>query len=477
MEINKFIVDILLDLKNNNENCINKINNNKNLIQLNLNEDVNPNILYNLVLKINYIILHTKTNYNLIEKVLKHPFFTEVYAIFQNSDILIEACKIGRTDTLKWLLTMGINPCIQDEKGMTALMHASKNPDLLFVVKILAMNIYCLNIKDKYGENALFHALHNIVALNELLRTNIDVNLLNNNNETPLLYCCKYNIFEAIQFLTLRNDINVNFVDNEERTAAMYLAEKGRKAELTNLKKRNCNYDFKNKKNESVLSLVLKNMYYTIGQSMLYLPYIRILTSYIHSGHNFDIPIDENENTPIMLLILVNDIHTLNYVLNYSNNYNLSLKNKYGESACSLALKYKLPKGILNLMIKHPTFDINYKDPLSNNNILMLCSMTEPMMIESILKNNSNLINSVNNKNENSLILATKSDCKASMTPLFNHHININHQDSSGNTALYYAIDMNDVELIKLLISNGADMNIKNNKGLSPLDYAKKVKL
>jgi len=255
----------------------------------------------------------------------------------------------------------------------------------------------------------------------------------------------------------------------------MYLAEKARKVELTNLKKRNCNYNYKNKKNESVLSLVLKNMYSTIGQSTLYLPYIKILTSYIHFGHNFDIPIDEDENTPIMLLIIVNDIHTLNYVLNYSNNYNLSLKNKYGESACSLALKYKLPKGILTQMIKHPTFDINYKDLHNGNNILMLSSMTEPMMINNILEINNTLINTVNNNNENALILATKSNCKGAITPLLNHHININHQDYLGNTALFYAIDKNNVELIKLLVSGNANMNLKNIEGVSPLDYAKKL--
>jgi ankyrin repeat protein len=39
-------------------------------------------------------------------------------------------------------------------------------------------------------------------------------------------------------------------------------------------------------------------------------------------------------------------------------------------------------------------------------------------------------------------------------------NININALDESGNTALYYAVSQNHVQLIKLLVANGADVNI-----------------
>jgi len=475
MDFEKFEIELLFDLKNNNGACVRKLEEKKELILKNLYENAVPENLSKFVEALNYIILHSTSKFILIEKILKHPYFSKVYSVFQNSDILIEACKIGRKNTLQWLLTMNINPYVQDKDGMTALMHASKNPDLLYVVKNFLSNIDCLNMVDNNGKNALFYALHNIAALNELLKTNINVNQLNRDNESLLIYCCKYDIFEVISYLITRVDIDVNLVDNEDRTAAMYLADKGRTVELFNLNKRNCNYEFRNKRNESTLSLVLKNLYTVEKHTSLYLPYIRILTTFVQNDLNFNLPIDEDENTPIMLFIIVNDIYTLNYVLNYSKNYDLSIKNKNGESACSLALKYNLPKGILDFMMNHPTFDINYKDQKNNNNMLMLSAMAEFTLIDTILEIKPLLINSVNSKNENALIIATKLNRQKSVLSLIQHKIDINHQDNLGNTALYYAIDSNNVDLIKLFVSNHADKTIKNNDGISPLDFAKKL--
>lgn len=56
---------------------------------------------------------------------------------------------------------------------------------------------------------------------------------------------------------------------------------------------------------------------------------------------------------------------------------------------------------------------------------------------------------------------------------LINKGININHIDIKSNTALHYAVVLNrEKELIKLLLDNGAKVDIKNIQGKTPIDIA-----
>ncbi|ORX75233.1 ankyrin, partial [Anaeromyces robustus] len=73
------------------------------------------------------------------------------------------------------------------------------------------------------------------------------------------------------------------------------------------------------------------------------------------------------------------------------------------------------------------------------------------------------------------LIISVKSGNKSSVEKLLKSGINVYQQDNMGNTSLHYAIELNDLEIIKILISNHADMNIKNNEGFSSLDRANEI--
>jgi len=481
MEFNTFETKFFFDLKSNNKACVNTLDYQSKLIEANLGEDGNQKTIDEFVQKFNDCLLLQceAKKFKLFEKVLRHPTMKKVLEAFQKSDILIKACKISVDDKnksmLKWLLTMNIDLCIQDDDGMTALMYAVKNSKLMFVVKyILENGRRSIHLLDKNGENALFHSLGQIEILNELLRTEIDVNHKNNNMENVLIYCCKNDIFEPIQYLTVRKDIDVNDIDGEERTAAMYLTEKARNSEIRTLNKRDCNYNYKNKKNESVMSILIHKLYEPKEQRQygLISKYISILTIMVHFNCSFNVTIDEDENTAIMAFIIVNDIYTLYYVLNYSRNFDLSIKNKYGESASSLAMKSENSSFYLKLMLENPTFDYDYVDNQTGNTMLMITTLSQPTFIGKVLENNINSINSVNHKKENALIIAIKANKRKAIFELLNHHININYQDSFGNTALHYAVMSKNQFQISCLLTHNVDINVKNNEGKSPLNLA-----
>jgi len=475
MNFEKFEKDFLSELKNNNKNCLKKINENENIIKMNLGEHANHETVNRFVEELNNAIIIQK-KFSLFEKVLKHSSFKRIYQSWKNSNILIKVCQIGNKDACKWILNLDINPRVQDENGRTALMYAVENKSLISIVRKLITNSDCLEILDNNGNNVLFYALHNIEVLNELLRTKINVNHLNKNNETVLLYCCKHDIIEAINSLTVNKDINVNITDDDNKTPAMYLAEYGRYAEMKSLSIRNCNYDYINKKGESILSIVLNKLYNPNEDiTVMASNYIRIITTLVQLNCNFNIPVDKDGNTPIMIFMLVNDFDTFCYILTYHKNIDLTVKNYYGESACSLGLKLK--NGIFfNRLLKYPTFDLNYIDPVYNNTLLMLTSLTKPELIKEIIEDNVNIVNEVNKRNENALILATKANQIQSVDNLLKYStINVNQQDDFGNTSLYYAVDLKNLTILHLLLSHQADPNIKNSDGKSALNLAHEI--
>ena len=50
----------------------------------------------------------------------------------------------------------------------------------------------------------------------------------------------------------------------------------------------------------------------------------------------------------------------------------------------------------------------------------------------------------------------------------------VNHRDNSENP-LFLAVSLEDLDLVKLYVTNGAEINIKDKKNNSPLSLAKKA--
>lgn len=506
MNYDQFQAEFLSKLKLKNKNILEIIENNKTLIQEYLGENAaNPQRINSFVNEINNIILDNSNNnlitiiiddkknpfnnkYDLIEKVLNHSYFSKVLEVFTNSDILIRACKIGNKNAIKWLLTMNINPYVQDENGMSALIYAAQQ-NFDFVIKPFLRDSRCLNLEDKCGENVLFHCMRNQkflmddVANNNkyqnslILDSDININHTNIKGESILIYCAKNNIIPPIKkFLLRHTGIDVNIADNHDKTAAMYLTEKGRYSELLELNKKSCNYDYINRYNESVMSILINKMYSHRDNLDLipYENYIHIMNDMVNNQFDFNYPIDNDENTPFMVMLIVNDITTAKYCAKYLKKLDLSVKNKYGENATSLC--YKLNHyDILPLFKKNPTYNYSYRDPLNQNTLLMISAINNPAAMKELLENEPEIINEVNAKNENALIIATKINKIKAVEILLERGINVNHQDSLGNTALHYALDIQSPPLIRLLMTKKPDVHLKNNEGKSPMDLATEI--
>ena len=117
VNFSSFENEIFADLRNNNNNCINTIESNKKLIL------ESSTFAKDFVQKLNHILLSDITDYTLVDKVLDHPYFSNILSEFRESDILIKACDNNNKQLVKWLLTKNIDLSIQDAYGRTALMY------------------------------------------------------------------------------------------------------------------------------------------------------------------------------------------------------------------------------------------------------------------------------------------------------------------------------------------------------------------
>jgi len=301
---------------------------------------------------INKVIIEPTINkYKLFESVLKHELFTKVLAEFRKSDVLINACKAMNKNAVKWLLTMDINYGVQDDLGMTALMYSAKQASLDFVVeKMIKTKGEHLHLKDYNGNNVLFHATHCPDNLNKLLKSSININELNNDHESLLLYCSRYNKTRSFDILHKNKVFDPNLSNCVGKTIAMYLVEHARFRELKSfVKNNNIDPNYVNKFGESLVSVYVKKYYqYYIGNigEVSYtsnLNYITIknfaltLKTLIDLKCNFNVRVDKDGNTPIMVFLMIKDYITSKYLLDKCD-IDLSITNNHGLNASCLYL-------------------------------------------------------------------------------------------------------------------------------------------
>lgn len=76
------------------------------------------------------------------------------------------------------------------------------------------------------------------------------------------------------------------------------------------------------------------------------------------------------------------------------------------------------------------------------------------------------------NASTQDLLNSIKQKDVAQLTKLLAAGEDVNGRNEQGNTALHYAVAMDNAELTKILLANGADMNALNDKGWSPVKIA-----
>ena len=496
MDFDSFVKELTINLINNDKKCLNLLENNKNLVEVELSKDSNPKTINQFVTEFNNTILQNKKKkFKLHEEILKHNSLQYVYSVFRKSDILVKACKFGNEKAAEWLQTMHIDPYVQDEEGKTALMYAVQNSKPICVIESYGTDFKGLNMQDKNGNNVLFYSVYAKSKVMPYLR-NADINHINYNGDTIIHYCCKNYLYDHIgTIFEIFENIDLNIPDNNGKTAAIYFIEKNYTLfNCLNLTQKRSVLNYINDNGESVLSYIIHKIYCSNFRPNYCLEYSDSIVCLLKAGVDFNAVVDEDGNTALMAFLLAGDYETFHFVTKYSHNLDFKKMNKYGESVTSLILKLNVlyyyncskPKEYKfsdandefieskNIPLLY-SFNYKYVDPVTKNTALMLATINCPGLIKHIIKNSYSSINYVNIHQENALILAAKINRNDFYSQLLKTDININQQDDSGNTALHYAVRNINIPFIYNLIINGANPYIENNEGETALKIAEGI--
>jgi uncharacterized protein len=277
------------------------------------------------------------------------------------------------------------------------------------------------------------------------------------NGTTALCYACKLCRNECIAILAPCGNINVSGNDNtplshmiwyDQLVEVELLLELGADPNIGNML-----YMATIKQNIHIVTLLLK-----YGA----LPNIK------QHDYPLDLAINYRNEALISLLsqhhVVINNLNSLYEIIHRPDLIMGLIRNNYQFTYHGLyASIHSSDETMVRLFLDH---GLSSKDHKSNNALHQACKYNDIGMIRIILSYDIN-INEVNDKGRSPLFLIGNDEI---IKLLLDNGADINIQDYKGNTVLHDAVKLKLFNLTKVLLSYGVDPLIRNNKGLIARD-------
>ncbi len=365
------------------------------------------------------------------------------------------AAKEGNLDLLKVLLNEGDNINAKDKYGWTLLHYAVEHNRFDVMRLLINSNAISIEAKDINGKTPLHVAARQgcITSISLLLDRKADIMAkTNNNNWTPLHYAVSYNKPDAVKYLMSRG-ANVNARDKEGNTPAYYAVGGHRaydreKRSTSDSNQQSCAAQSQEDREDrlEVLELLIseadietkndddQTLFHIAAQGRR-LRAVRLLVSKIENV-NFEDSLYEEPNE---LIRAVRQRERLKSLINE--------KDKFGYTPLQYAAKNG-NWGMVNLFLDK-TAERNPDDVANKDQF----SINWTTVHYAVYNGDLNLLNDIFQ------FLSDKGTI-------------INTKDSSDWTPLHYAVYYNALDVVKFLVNKSADINAKDKDSKTPLDLA-----
>ncbi|CAG2212481.1 unnamed protein product [Mytilus edulis] len=329
------------------------------------------------------------------------------------------ACRVGDEDTVEVLLNNNADINKEDKEGWTPLKSASVHEHYKIVKRLLLKNAD-MNKVDHEGWTSLMSAckVGNFKVINILLEYGADVNCYSESTgDTPLTIACTYSDGGEIIKLLLEKGADWKKPNNIGQTALILACMHGKTQNVSKLLDYRVDTDVTDKNCVSPLKAACHGLYREIVELL------------IKAGANIDIA-DLNGYTPLI-------------------------------SACETQNLQ-----LVELLI-HNKADVDKSTPGGWNPYLIAIKTHNDEIANFLIKKGAD-------KSKASLLKARAKkvvdDNRKIVLDSFRSYLN--KADSNGYTPLTAAASQGHVQLIELLITNGADVDIFDERGKSPIMYA-----
>jgi ankyrin repeat protein len=324
------------------------------------------------------------------------------------------------------------------------------------IINIQNINLGILNSKDEAGNTCLHIAIiiGNLIKLQEFIKKKIvDINVINNERNTPLILASKLGHCDCVKFL-IEKGADINHTNNGY--SPLEFASINGHVECVNFlieksEKINPNYKYFKEK-----SMIIVSMY---GK-------FECLKSLIDKCGDINYVDKDDGNTSLSWASINGHIECVKLliekgaIVNYSN-YGFSpllYASSNGHIEC---VKYLIEKGA----------KIDHANKNGDTSLISASSNGHIECVKFLIEKGANINHSRNN-GDTSLIIAIISDHIECVKLLIEKCANINHATDNGDTSLIKASISGCIECVKLLIEKGANVNHVNKYGFSPLLYA-----
>lgn len=283
---------------------------------------------------------------------------------------------------------------------------------------------------------------------------NININILNNYNETPLQYAIIMNKLEIIELLLNNSNIYVN-IQNKYGETILNNVIKSNNLEIFNLLIKNSNIDinFKNVDEETPLYIATLNNNKNIVEILLKKSNIEV-NSFNKNGFTpLNIAINKGYNDIVEMLLK-------------NSNINVNLYNIYGETPLHMTV-FLNNNDIVEMLLKNSNIDVNLLNKCIETPLHIAILSNNDIIVEMLLKNININVNVLNKYRNTPLHIAILNNNIIIVEMLLkNTNINVNLLNNNYNTPIHLAIKNDDINIIKMLINNpNIDVNIQDNKG------------
>ena len=380
--------------------------------------------------------------------------------------VLTEAISKEDGMMIRFLLDNGSSVNFVNESGRTILQDVALEANSR-VFRILLAHNPDLNIKDNYGKTVLFDAVDggNLDIIRDVINHVDDPNVTDENGQTVLYNAALSEDSELAKFL-ISNGLDVNHSDNNRQNilfnAVILGAQNIEFIEL--LLKKGLKINQKDKDDQTILDELLKILgilnnpsgglkgkYKLVSKDRNYLKLTSILME-----HGLAVDRADSEGKTVLFReVQRKNYETIDFLLSAGADINCSDKN--GQTVLFDAVLEGVSNiSMIDFLIEKGA-DIDHRD---KNERTITDDLVEIILIQKNNKKTANRRFYDINEDEDYLGLLKR---------MLTNKPKINIPKKNGKTVLYDVINYNNLDLIKLILNNGCDANIKDLQGNTPL--------